>query len=50
MKKSEAFGGRELHRGWTLTRASRRLQKERNRRAACPLQQPSGRGIFRKAR
>src|ERR1700687_653599 len=33
----------------TLTRASRRLQKDGNRRAACPLPQPSGRGIFRKA-
>ena len=34
----------------TLTRAARRLQKERNRRAACPLPQLSGRGIFRKRR
>src|SRR6266446_248333 len=36
--------------GCTLTRASRRLQKKRNRRAACPLPQLSGRGIFRRRR
>jgi hypothetical protein len=31
----------------TLTRASRRLPKKRNRRAACPLPQ-AGEGIFQK--
>src|SRR5216683_4176018 len=34
----------------TLTRASRRLQKIRNRRAACPLPQRSGRGILEAVR
>src|SRR6266851_4262143 len=46
MKAAEPLRGRECIVGWTLTRASRRLQKDRNRRAACPLPQLSGRGIL----
>src|SRR5713101_3214235 len=46
MKASELLRGRECIVGWALTRASRRLQKERNSRAACPLPQLSGRGIL----
>src|SRR5216684_3124508 len=46
--ESIACGARICIAGWALTRASRRLQKDRNRRAACPLPQLSGRGILRK--
>src|SRR6266478_655404 len=41
---------RDADRRCTLTRAARRLQKTRNRRAACPLPQLSGRGILEAVR